>query len=104
MKRNPFFLWSYFGIVLLSIILFCGSLISDPGTPETESRLETTEFFMVRSQDGQVVICRNNDTEPIMVLDISLGSLPAYDRERISAGMRLENLTELEQFIEDFDS
>ena len=106
MKKNVIFLWSFLAISLLSVLILCGSLLTQPELPDTqtESETETTAYFMVRAQDDRVVVCRNEETEPILVLDVSLGSLPPYDREKISAGMRLNTLADLEQFIEDFDS
>ena len=104
MKKTPIFLWSYLGIVLLTAILLTGSLRSERGENQTVSQPETTQYFIVRAQGDQVVVCRNDDIEPIMKLDISLRTLPEYDQEQIKNGMRLENMTELEQFIEDFES
>ena len=106
MKKNPFFLWPFLGISFLSVLVLCGSFLTQPDFSDTQPQSipDTTAYFMVRAQDDQVIVCRNEESEPMMVLDVSLGSLPPYDRAKISAGMRLDTLAELEQFIEDFES
>ena len=103
MKKSNIFWWPYLGIVLFAIFLLTGSLHAQYSTTETISQPETTQYFMVRAQGDQVVVCKNNQEIPFMELDISLHTLPEFDRKQIEAGLRLENMTELEQFLEDFE-
>lgn len=104
MKKKPIFLWTYSAIALLAAILMTGSLGVEQKKNETVSQPEATQYFVVRAQGDRVVVCRNDEIEPFIELDISLQSLPEYDQQQIQKGMKLKNLTELEQFIEDFES
>lgn len=103
MKKTNIFLWSYLGIVLLAAFLLTGSLQAQRSATETISQPETTQYFMVRAQGDQVIVCKNDQDIPFMELDISLHTLPKFDQEQIKMGLRLENMTALEQFLEDFE-
>ena len=74
-----------------------------PAASTRKAESEVTRYFTARVQDGQVVICKNDQTDPWMTTEIVFDSLPKTDQEQLRQGWRLDDATQVEEFLEDFD-
>lgn len=63
------------------------------------------EGFLLREYGGNVAVYRKGDeSAPISVTDIELGSLRQADREKIAGGLTASGERELQELLEDLGS
>jgi hypothetical protein len=60
--------------------------------------------YILRTQDGVIAIFRDGDTVPQVLTGIVVETLPIYDQEQLTYGIRVESAQEMIQLLEDFGS
>ena len=58
--------------------------------------------FLLGIYEGKVAIWSDSRKEPLRVFPYSASQLPEKDRNRLAAGIRFNNLSDLKDFIEDY--
>ncbi|MBR5543339.1 MAG: hypothetical protein IKU65_04515 [Oscillospiraceae bacterium] len=76
-----------------------------PASAPIEETDEATENYLLKVEDGIVVVFSENDImRPIIVTDIYASTLRNFDREQLSKGIVASGEAELQSLLEDFSS
>ena len=102
-------------ILLIStifIILVIGNIdISAPSKPVIAEPLpivinekEETDYYIAQTFDEKVAIFVPYESEPFLITEINIKTLPSLDQEKLNLGIILDESYPLNKFIEDFTS
>ncbi len=69
----------------------------------TPQKLESADFI-VREHDGKLGVFRGDSEKPFRIIDFDVSLLSEYDRTQLEEGIVIENMDELDTFIEDVAS
>ena len=64
----------------------------------------TPTYYTVKDYEGKIAIFRNEDTQPFIVYDSYISSLPQADQEKLKNGIIITNTDDLQRAIEDYTS
>ena len=71
-----------------------------------KERYEMTDEYdyELKNHDGKLAVFFYGETQPRMVFEVYVSTLPEYDRKQLSAGVPVKNYEELLIRIEDYSS
>ena len=79
--------------------------INEIGTEELEVLAEKEPLYILKIQDGVLVVYSEaDDTRPVIVTDIYASTLRHIDREHLNEGITVSGELELQALLEDFSS
>lgn len=58
--------------------------------------------FLVGSYNGRLAVWRNDDPEPFRVYPCPVQLLPKAERDALQRGIRINNMDDLDHFLENF--
>jgi hypothetical protein len=58
--------------------------------------------FLVGSYNGRLAVWKDDDPEPFRVFPCPVYLLPKKDRDALSAGIRVETMDDVKNFLENF--
>lgn len=80
-----------------------GKTLSDvPVSSDSED--EATGEYMLRAYNGRLAVFMKGESEPQMIFDIPIKTLPEYDRRELEAGISVRDYQSLVALIEDYIS
>lgn len=60
--------------------------------------------YILKEYQGKVGVFKNNQSEPIFIINVFVNTLPDYDVESLKNGIYIKDEAELSKIIEDFES
>ncbi len=72
--------------------------------PVEEEGAEENYRYVLRAQEGRLVVYMKGETEPRMEFDVPVRVLPEFDQRQLEAGIYVEDYQTLVSVIEDYIS
>lgn len=80
-------------------------LLASSSMPAPPSSQDTSGYpYLLRAYDGKLAVFTTDLVQPDMVFDVYVRSLPEYDQQQLSRGVRVETYDKLTALIEDYIS
>lgn len=70
----------------------------------SESSVDTVDYYVLREYNGKIGIFIGDDTEPELIKNVRVSSLPEADRRLLAQGIQVSDRKELNRLIEDYCS
>ncbi len=106
-KRNIIIVLVVIAIISMGFAIYIASGIyffEDENININTQEIAPDYSYVLKDVDGKIGIFMPNEIKPFIVLDIYTITLPDYDRANLLRGINVKDDTQLNQFIEDFDS
>lgn len=87
-------------IALLILLAATTGILIVKGQPAKQTTLPK---YILKEYNGKVAVFSDGQQTPQEILEIDLSALPDTDQEQLFAGIEVDNETQLQQYIEDFD-
>lgn len=106
MKIKAYPLLLTIGTALAALAILITLLILLPQNKSTDAKNSGIPkyTYLLKDYEGKVAVFQPDNTTPEKILDIYLNTLPEYDQNRLREGIPVHDQSELERYIEDFDS
>lgn len=92
------------GVILISCVLAGeaarGAREAQSGAAQTASE----NVYVVKSEDGKLVVYRKGDSKPFMTTGTLSSGLPRSDARRLENGVEIEGTADLRKALEDYCS
>ena len=104
--RNSLYNIMVLGLTLGAVILLLLTLLLP--RPEKQAAVPvqseaSAAQYLARTSGSRVVIYRTGRSEPVMVTEIDVRTLPDADQEALAHGIELADATALAHLLEDYD-
>ena len=87
-------------IALLILLAATTGILIVKGQPAKQTTLPK---YILKEYNGKVAIFSGGQQTPQEILEIDLSALPDTDQKQLFARIEVDNETQLQQYIEDFD-
>ena len=96
------------GVVLITCVIL-STLATDSGRAVVHAAAQQTvsdeaRHFVIGERRGRRAVWRKGESEPFMMTDTPVGSLPKADRSKLAKGLEIIGESELRRTLEDYCS
>lgn len=97
------------GIMVVSLLTMAAVYaipLEPPESPQaSESASEPEPYpYLLRTYQGKIAVFTDNLAQPDVVFEVYVRTLPAYDKQLLDKGIRVESFEKLNRLVEDYIS
>lgn len=101
------FLWGFWQVLSpeSTTISQTNELVDDlPAESTPASNDASDEIWLLRTYEGKVALFNSTDDLPEAIYPIYVNTLPSYDQDLLHDGIYLDDVSQVSQYIADFES